>query len=47
VGGAVPGVTLQQTLSRIQQERRQIADVLGQVECALDGGVGGIRGTLG
>jgi hypothetical protein len=45
VAGAVPGVTLQQALGGIQQERGQVAAALGQVQCALDGGVGGIRVT--
>ena len=42
MGGAVPGLALQQARSGIQQERGQVAAALGQVQGALEGGVGGI-----
>ena len=45
MGGAVPGMTLQQARSGIQQERGQIAAGLGQVQGALQGGIGGIPVT--
>jgi len=41
VDGTVPGMTLQQARSGIQQERGQVAAALGQVQGALEGGVSG------
>ncbi len=41
MGGAVPGVALEQARRRLEEERQQHAVGLGQIERALQGALGG------